>query len=245
MEKQSPLTTAINKYRHADEVQGALTAAERIVPLVLETIGEVRSVVDLGGGTGVWLRRFQMCGVPKVMLIDRPDVEPDLVIDRTCFQAADLNKSFPSTSRFDLAVCVECAEHLRADRAQPLVEWLTGAADRIVFSAAIPGQGGKGHINERLPSYWSKLFRQRGFVRRDVLRRSLIMSKAIPWWYRQNLLLYTSQEVVLKSKEMDFVSEEFVLTNETLIENMGTRFLFRQLVRALGSTLRRRLRRSS
>lgn len=232
-------------YAHEDEVAGSVRAAERIVPFLLQTIGRVRSVVDLGGGTGAWLRAFQSNGVSDVLLIDVPEVEPGLLIDRKRFQPANLDAAFPETARFDLAVCVECAEHLSPDRGPPLVEWLTGVADCVVFSAAIPGQGGKGHRNLRVPSYWSELFRQRGFVRRDVLRRSLVGDMSVPWWYRQNLVLYTKLHVAINSIETDYVPEEFLLAHETVAisfaQNHGFKDLLRLLRPALVSAIRRRL----
>ena len=55
-----------------------------------------------------------------------------------------------------------------AIRARPVVEWLTASSDIVAFSAAITGQGGKGHVNEQSPDYWDNLFRECGFVRHDV-----------------------------------------------------------------------------
>lgn len=236
----------VDTYAHDDEVPGSVRAAERLVPLILETLGQIRSVVDLGGGTGAWLRKFRACGVETVLLIDCPEVESHLLIERSSFSPADLNKKFPNmTSRFDLAVCVECAEHLLPDRAPSLIEWLSSVSDRVVFSAAIPGQGGKGHVNEQLPSYWTSLFSRYGFVRRDVLRRDIINDTTVPPWYRQNILLFTKPDVVLNSKDTDFITEEFVLVNEALLRNRGLKDLLRQLWPTFVSAIRRRLGRNT
>jgi len=71
-----------NCYKHLDEVDGALRAAERIVPLVLELTGSVKSVADVGGGTGAWLREFRKAGVTHVRLFDSAAVEAPLLIPR-------------------------------------------------------------------------------------------------------------------------------------------------------------------
>ncbi len=202
-------------YLHADEVPGAVLAARHVVPLILEAVGAVQSVVDLGGGTGAWLRTMQRHGVETVLLIDTPEVEPDLLVDTSNFLAANLERGFPEVPRFDLAVCVEVAEHLQAERAEPLVEWLTSTADRVVFSAALPGQHGKGHVHLQPPGYWAGLFAARGFVRRDVLRGRLIQEDEVPFWYRQNLLVYTREPALVASTEPDFLPGDFVLVHET------------------------------
>jgi hypothetical protein len=199
---------------------GSLQGAERIVPVILAATGPVRSVVDVGGGNGGWLQVFRKCGAEEVLLIDNPNVEPNLLIEKACFKGVDLNRSFPAPRRFDLAVCLECAEHLTPGRAKPLVEWLTRSADVVVFSAAIPGQGGKGHINERHPEYWRNLFQQRGFTRFDVLRPRIIHDQAIPWWYRQNLFLFSRSAARLSCCEGDFLPGEFHLIHSSIVNKL-------------------------
>jgi hypothetical protein len=231
-------------YLHADEVPGAVEAAGRIVPAILEVTGAIRSVVDLGGGSGAWLKEFQKLGIGDVLLADRPEVESTLLIDRSFFEPIDLNVCFPAPRRFDLAVSVECAEHLEPRRARPLVEWLAAAADRVVFSAAIPGQGGKGHRNEQPPEYWQDLFLESGFVRRDVLRPRIVHDLAIPPWYRQNIFLFTKAEVRLATDDREFLPADFCLVHRDTFERLrhpGVRWAARQLASALISAARDRL----
>jgi hypothetical protein len=198
-------------YLHADEVEDSAEAARHVVPVILDAVGTVRSVADLGGGTGAWLHEFKRHGADSVFLFDLETAGTELLVERSEFQPVDLEQAFPPPPRVDLAVCVEVAEHLTAGRAGPLVDWLTAAADRVVFSGAVPGQDGNGHINERVPAYWSGLFAERGFVRRDVLRRALIHNEAVPFWYRQNLFVYVREGASIASNESDFLPEDFLL----------------------------------
>ncbi|HUY93620.1 MAG TPA: methyltransferase domain-containing protein [Pirellulales bacterium] len=200
-----------SSYPHADEVPDSLRAAERIVPFILAIVGGVRSVVDVGGGTGAWLSVFRRLGVEEMLLLDCPAAATNLLIDKSCFEPVDLGVRMPAPRRFDLAVCVEVAEHLPPCMARPLVEWLTTAADRVVFSAAIPGQGGKGHINLQPPAYWTELFERRGFIRRDVVRSKIVHDRDIPAWYRQNLFLFVEANAQLAADEEDFLPAEFDL----------------------------------
>ena len=64
-------------YRHADEVAHSNQAARMIIPEILRVVGEVHSVVDVGGGVGGWLRVFQEHGVPEILLVDSRRLTPD------------------------------------------------------------------------------------------------------------------------------------------------------------------------
>jgi hypothetical protein len=234
-----------DEYLHLDEVEGSLRAAATIVPLVLELTGPVSSVVDVGGGTGGWLREFGKAGVPRLALIDSAAVEPHLLIPRQCFHAADLEGPLPALGRFDLATSLECAEHLSKSRAKSLVEWLTSSADVVLFSAAVPGQGGKHHINEQSSRFWSSLFRGCNFVRRDVLRQRILGDETIPYWYRQNLFFYVKQGLSFAASSPDFLPDDFVLVHRSVEQSYiqpGVRRLVRGLGPAVVAAARRRLR---
>lgn len=228
-------------YRHADEVAASLCAAERIVPCILAVVGEVRSVVDVGGGTGAWLSVFRRLGVEEMLLVDSPQAGAGLLIDKACFEPVDLSVKMPEVRRFDLAVCVEVAEHLPPRMARPLVEWLTAAADRVVFSAATPGQGGKGHINLQPPAYWRELFERQGFVRRDVLRAKFLHDRDVPAWYRQNLFLFVKAGFELAADDPDFLPPGFELVQtEIAYGSRGVRSLLKQLGPALVAAIERK-----
>jgi len=172
---------------------GSHAAARIIVPRILAVTGPVRSVVDVGGGDGGWLREFQAHGCEDVLLLDSPEVRAHLVVDPSAFKAVNMLHDDLPARKSDLAICLECAEHLPAGREKWLIDYLTSTADVVVFSAAIPGQGGKGHVNEQPHFHWTELFRQRGFRCLDVLREQIVHDCSIPWWYRQNMFVYASE----------------------------------------------------
>jgi hypothetical protein len=207
-------------YKHNDEIDGSMRAAAVAVPLILQQIGTVTSVVDVGGGTGAWLREFERHGVATLWLIDVPDVKEQLLIDTKGFRPANLAVEIPELPTVDLAICLECAEHLPPARGPELISRLTASADWVVFSAAPPGQGGKGHINLRLSSYWSELFKSHGFVRRDTLRPELLKKTDIPYWYAQNIFMYCRQNKQPVSTTKDFLPLEFHLVHEQVINEL-------------------------
>ena len=65
----------------------------------------------------------------------------------------------------------------------------------FVFSAAIPGQGGTGHVNEQWPSYWRDLFEAEGFEVSGALRFEFWNDDRVENWYRQNLLIAARPEL--------------------------------------------------
>ena len=169
-------------------------AARRILDLVLPRLPPVHSALDVGCGVGAWLSVLQERGVADVLGFDGAWVDEKLLkIPADQFRRADLSGPLSLERRFDLAICLEVAEHLPPDRADGFVAELAGAADFVLFSAAIPFQGGYGHVNEQWQSYWAARFARRGFAVRDWVRPRLWTDQKISGWYRQNLLLYVAE----------------------------------------------------
>lgn len=65
----------------------------------------------------------------------------------------------------------------------------------MLWSAAIPFQGGSGHVNEQYPAYWFEKFSKRGYVCFDVIREQIWDSPDVAWYYAQNIPLYVERSV--------------------------------------------------
>ena len=159
------------------------------MPLVLQQTA-ARSVVDVGCGVGTWLAACVDLGITDYHGIDGHCAAEVLQIPREHFRVADLRAPLTFSRRFDLAVSVEVAEHLPPHAAGAFVGQLASAAPVVVFSAAIPGQGGTGHLHERWQSYWAGLFAQWDYFPMDTLRPLIWNRDDVEFWYRQNILLY-------------------------------------------------------
>jgi len=165
-------------------------SAQRIVPLVLALI-PARSVLDVGCGTGHFLRAFREAGVSDITGIDSDHVPRDqLVIEPHHFIPGDLSQAFDLKRRYDLVISLEVAEHLPPPAAEAFVASLVRHASTVVFSAAIPFQGGTAHLNEQWQSYWARLFADHGYHPYDPIRPALWRDDQVAWWYRQNILLF-------------------------------------------------------
>lgn len=180
------------------QTAGARPSAEAIISLILEII-RPRSAVDFGCGWGPWLKALQERGVDDILGIDGPYINQDkLLIPADKFLVFQGVKGLPVQRRFDLALCLEVAEHLPSEEAEDLVRILASLSDVVVFSAAIPGQGdaGIGHINEQWPEYWQELFRRCSYCLLDPFRARIFHDDRIDWWYRQNIMLAVNDKLL-------------------------------------------------
>jgi SAM-dependent methyltransferase len=176
----------------------AQESARVIVPLVMEYV-HPRSVVDVGCGVGAWLSVFADQGVKDVYGIDNDWVDRSrLMIPHERFFAKDLEQSVTLDKLCDLAVSLETAEHLDATIADTFIKNLTALAPVILFSAAIPYQGGVHHVNEQWPEYWEKKFRDRGFIPVDCIRLQVLSNPSVAFWYGQNTFLYVKETAIEK-----------------------------------------------
>jgi len=171
----------------------AVRSAQKIVPLVLKATG-ARSVADFGCGQGAWLSVWEKAGL-EVTGLDGPYVnQSKLLVDPANFRPTDLATPINLGRRFDIVQSLETAEHLPASRAAGFVADLTSHADFVLFSAAVPGQGGEHHINEQGLEYWRRLFDARGFAPVDLVRPALRGDEGVQLWYRCNTVLYVRRE---------------------------------------------------
>ena len=186
MEQTTPYTEKF----YLDQKDGSLHSAKEIVPLILNDV-KPKSVVDVGCGLGTFLSVFREYGVQDILGIDGDYVEKKmLLIPQEKFQPMDVSKPFYLNRAFDLAVSLEVAEHISQDAAVSFVDSLTKLAPVILFSAAIPFQGGTNHVNEQWPEYWAELFHQKGFVPIDGIRPRIWKNDRVAFWYAQNILVF-------------------------------------------------------
>jgi len=170
-------------------------AACRMTAATFEAIGGTpRSVLDVGCGVGTFLEVCQANGTATVRGLEGDWLDPeDLIIDRSDLTQHDLREPLPDVGMFDLAISLEVAEHLPPSRAATFIEDLCARAPAVMFSAAIPLQGGVGHLNERWPSWWASLFAAHDFAAIDCIRPLIWCDNSVATWYRQNTVLFMHQ----------------------------------------------------
>ena len=172
---------------------GSRRSARVVAGLLLGEM-KIESLLDVGAGHGAWAAEWLAAGVKKVLAVDGDYVSTgQLAVPKQNFRAHDLATPLELKTRFDLVQTLEVAEHLPHDKADLFVDNLTRHGDIILFSAAVPHQGGEHHVNEQPPEYWRKKFAARGYRVFDFLRPRLAgRSKVMPW-YRFNSYIYANE----------------------------------------------------
>ncbi len=163
----------------------------------LRCLFELASAVEIGCGTGNLLAAFVRHGVADVLGLVGPDTPEELMcLPPAQRRAWDLDLLAPLDRRFDIACSLEVAEHVAPADAERFVAMLVAAAPVVVFGAAIPGQGGPGHVNERRQSWWAARFARHGYVAVDCIRSALWGTPGLEWYYAQNVLVYCLPRLV-------------------------------------------------
>ncbi|WP_158931387.1 class I SAM-dependent methyltransferase [Acidisphaera sp. S103] len=175
----------------------SLTSARAVLGELFDRF-RPQSVLDVGCGVAPWLCAAQELGAADILGVDGDYVDrAALLIDPAAFLPVDLERQrlcdvapLSDGRRFDLVISVEVAQHLSFSRAESFVNDLTQFADVVLFSAAVPFQGGEHHVNEQWPEFWALLFRAHGFDCLDLVRPLIWARADVDWWYAQNLLLF-------------------------------------------------------
>lgn len=177
-----------------DSIAQIIQDEKQIVPYILERV-KPTSIVDFGCAEGRWLMEVKRIDSNiEVLGLDGEYVDKDrLCISRDEFMEADLRKRIELMKKYDLAISTEVAEHIEEEYADIFVDNLTRASDCILFSAAVPGQGGVHHVNEQWQSYWVEKFMRRGYEPDFAIRNYFWNNNNINAWRRQNIVMFSKK----------------------------------------------------
>ncbi len=161
-----------------------------ILPSIFKLI-PIDSVIDVGCGIGTWLEPATRLGATRILGLEGPwlDLE-QVIVPKQSIVIQDLESGIAVSGRWDLAISLEVAEHISRKGGRKLVESLCKLSDLILFSAAIPGQGGTNHINECWQSEWAQQFREMDYSAYDFIRPKIWSNKSVAVYYRQNIVVY-------------------------------------------------------
>jgi SAM-dependent methyltransferase len=178
--------------------RGSRRSAARMVPIVAGRL-QPRSVLDVGCGRGIWIDAWTRAGIEDCLGVDGDYIDRRrLAIPRERFVARDLSRSFDLGREFDLVQSLETAEHIDERFADAFIDNLCRHGRLVMFSAAVPGQGGEAHANEQHPEYWRRRFLTRGLAAYDWPRGAIRGLSEIEPWYRYNVLLFATGDAALR-----------------------------------------------
>ena len=225
----------------------SLQSARIVVPTLISLL-RPRSVIDVGCGSGAWLSAFSENGVERILGLDGDHVDPSwLIIPKDCFRAVNLAKPFDVVGKFDLAISLEVAEHLPKKHARDFVRSLVNLAPFVVFSAAVPFQGGVRHVNEQWPEFWQDLFANSGYRSLDLIRKEFWKNAKVKYWYRQNMFLFAREDAISANRTLLAATndaDDLMLVQKAILHyQMGVRSILKQLPRSIWGAASRRVKR--
>jgi hypothetical protein len=185
--------TSYSELFYSDYADESMSSAQAVIAALLKYIPKPLSVIDIGCGIGTWLKVWLDNGV-EVHGADGNYVNrSQLLIDHKNFMPMNLRSPTPINKTFDLVESLEVAEHLPEDYSDRFVDFLCSLSSMVLFSAAIPYQGGTDHVNEQWPEYWAEKFKKRDMVCVDIIRNEVWNDKRCAYYYAQNTFLYVKQ----------------------------------------------------
>ena len=191
-----------NKIFYDRQVKGSLDSANVIVPIIINLINP-KSVIDVGCGLGTWLHVFNSLGVNDILGLDGDWIDQSrLLIPKNNFVKTDLENPIKIEKKFDLAVSLEVAEHITKENSEKFIKYLTDKAPVILFSAAIPNQGGTNHINEQWLEYWEKIFKKNNYKLIDCIRDKIWRNEDVEMWYVQNTVIFVEKNYLKKNENL-------------------------------------------
>jgi len=174
--------------------------ANRLAVIIKELFNP-QSVVDVGCATGLYLKPFFDDGKKAVGYEINNEAFKLRVVPTILL--ADITKPIKVSKiyKFDVALCLEVAEHIEAKKAKTLISNLCKLSDTIIFTAAPPGQGGEGHINCQNQDYWIELFKAKGYsMNREysgILRKEAMKGYHMGWFIN-NVMVFRKDEALMR-----------------------------------------------
>lgn len=158
-----------------------------------------RAVLDVGCGAGYLVEGFAgrcpalgVDGSEGARAVQGPEARKRCLLrDLTAGEVPRVALRLP------MAVSIEVAEHIEPELTAEFVRWF-GGCQRLLLTAAPPGQGGTHHVNEREPEFWRRLLAGRGLAYRPQeterwQQAARARTKGCPWVVR-NAMVFRREE---------------------------------------------------
>jgi len=163
---------------------------------VLCAVLDFQSAIDVGCGQGFLVDALLAHGI-DVQGIEKEPAALAFASEQATPRIAVGDALWAAPHRiFDLACCVEVAEHVAPEHSRALVARVASLADTVFFTAASPYQPGHGHINCRPATDWIYFFSNEGFrldIERTIDIRARLGTTGPAPWISMNTMLFTKE----------------------------------------------------
>lgn len=176
-------------FKDANELK--IKSAQKVAAILCEFL-DFETVFDIGCGMGLYLAELSKRGKKCIGCDASPDGVRMASKDIMVF-LADVTKPILLNRTSDIVICFEVAEHISKRHSRQLVRNCAAHGRRVLFTAAPPGQGGVGHINEQPYEFWIRLFDEQGFRYDEEISRKIrerMKSQGVVYWIANNLMAF-------------------------------------------------------
>lgn len=183
------------EFQSKQTAQKAYYTAQKVLPLVKQYFPTIKSVIDIGCGRGAWLAVAKQLGInERIVGIDGYFEEENAWIEEKYIIRENFSATTEHNYTYDIAICLEFAEHLTAEVGEKLIAYLCKSSSVILFSASIPFENdNKNHLNEQWLSYWVEKFQRYHFAPLDIIRAQIWNDDEIPFWYKHGILVFVPE----------------------------------------------------
>jgi len=151
-----------------------------------------KTVIDIGCGPCNHLNEFNNVGV-EVYGIDASEHSKDFAYDPKNIRIANLKNNI-GCQPAELAFCLEVIEHIDAEFEDVAIDNILDIAGKwLIFSGAVPNQGGNNHVNEKPHQYWIDKIESKGLTFKKSMTENLRKSwkeSNVQWWYWKNVMVF-------------------------------------------------------
>ena len=165
-------------------------------------IPPLSTIIDVGCAIGDFVDGFYERGY-KARGIEGSGAAMEFVLPRVVDKVIrwDLRKRIPGFGRYDLCICLEVAEHIEPEYTETFLDNLCLLSDKILMTAAPPGQEGVHHVNCQPQEYWEDKMLRRGYQRwrskeiHWLAVMSPVAEKKGIGHYRKNAMIYRRTKI--------------------------------------------------
>ena len=178
--------TRTSIFHTADELSMAGSCPSKMLTRMLDLF-QPRSILDLGQGTGKTVEFFVKTGITDVLGVEGSEEAIEASPHPEKAMCWNLNDALDLGRTFDLVYSFEVVEHIHPRHLEKLMRSFSNHGNRVVITAARPGQGGAGHFNEQPPEYWIAQFERCGYRYDEAATAELKACRDI---WADNLLVF-------------------------------------------------------
>jgi len=182
-----------DKFFDNKKQESILKTTPKIVAQVIKNLYNPKTVVDIGCGTGIYIKELNNLSVSVFGIDGSSAAKKNFRLPESLFLLQNITRDFNLHKKYDMALCFEVAEHIQKESSNILVQNITKLSNVILFTASPKGQGGIGHINEQDKTFWIYLFKKSGFMFNDAATKKLkkiFYKNNTIFWIHKNIMVF-------------------------------------------------------